>query len=58
MDQSFIVFYFDEAVCLPSALLLPGPVSLLSSRSREGDRRGFGLELAGDEAGSPLGWGY
>lgn len=58
MDRSFIVFYFDETVRLPLAPLLPGLGSLLSSRSGEGDGRGFGLELAGDEVGSPLGWGY
>lgn len=56
VDQAFIVFSFDETVHLPSALLLPKPVSSLSSRSREGDERGFGLELASDEVWCPLGW--
>lgn len=56
MDQSFIVFYFDETFHLPLALLLPKPIPLLSSRNGEGDGRGFGLELASDEVGSPLGW--
>lgn len=58
VDQSLIVFYFDETVHLPRALPLPKPLPSLSSRSGDGDGRGFGLELASDEIGSPLGWRY
>lgn len=56
VDQAFIVFYFDETIHLPAALLLPKPVSSLSSRTRKGDERGFGLELASDEVWCPLRW--